>query len=199
MICAIEIQQHPGEAAKGSTQIRVHDGVDALQTWGHASQAVETQPTKPEQHGANGYHGNVVRTEVDHEVFLSWAQEIGDDKSRESRQDFDGATTGVVQNAPFVGPTVGVPYPARYGTVDQSHPAKGEGYEGQYTATFTNCANVNARSDGGKHALEIGKRHFWDDDDACVVVGNAAGDLVVCLQVLVAEVVQVSYEFVCSC
>ena len=191
VVCAVEVEQDPGESAKGCAEVGVHDGVDAFQGRGHAGEAVEAEPAEPEQHGADGDEGHVVGPEVDHQVLLAGPEEVGDDEARKAGQNLDGAAAGVVEDPPAVCPAGRVPDPACDGAVDKREPAEGEGDEGEDASSFTERADVDACCDGGEHALEVGVRQFRD---ALWVVGGIDDQGLV--EVHVAEVVEVADELV---
>lgn len=189
MVCSVEVEQDPREAAEGGAEVGVHDGVDAFEGRGDAGEAVEAEPAEPEEHGADGDEGHVVGPEVDHQVLFAGAEEVGDDEAGEARQDLDGPSAGVVEDAPAVRPAGGVPDPAGDGAVDKGEPAEGEGDEREDAAAFAEGADVDAGGDGGEHALEVGVGHFRD---ALWVVRGVHHQRLV--EVHVAEVVQVADE-----
>jgi hypothetical protein len=92
-----------------------------------------------------------VRTEVQHHLLLTAAQDHRVCQRRHSRGDFDRSATGVVEHTPFECPSVHVPDPAGDGAVYEGGPAEHENHHWDKTATLSDGADNN----GACHAGEL--------------------------------------------
>jgi hypothetical protein len=96
-----------------------------------------------QEDGTESDERDVVRTEVEHHLFLASSENHRVGKSRHTRTDFDGTTSSVVEDTPLVGPSVSTPNPASDGAVDESGPEEDEDHARNQTTTLSDGTNDN--------------------------------------------------------
>lgn len=148
-----EIQQTPRRRSHHSRQTRVPARHHSAQIRAKRAAAVKSEPSEPQQHGAEGDEGDVVRAEVEHHLLLALAEDHAVGEGGAAGGDLDGAAAGVVEHAVLVGPAVGVPDPAGDGTVDEGCPPEGEDHGGDEAAALGDGAHDDGGGDGAEHHL----------------------------------------------
>lgn len=96
-----------------------------------------------------------MRAEVQHHLLLSLSEDHAVGEGGATRGDLDRAAAGVVEDAVFVGPAVGVPDPAGDRAVDEGCPPEGEDHGGDEAAALGDGAHYDCSCDGAEH-------HLWD-------------------------------------
>lgn len=94
-----------------------------------------------------------MRAKVKHHFFLAFAENHAVGQGRAAGGDLDGAAAGVVEDAVFEGPAVGVPDPAGDGAVDEGGPPEGEDHGGDEAAAFGDGAHDDCGGYGAEHHL----------------------------------------------
>ncbi len=92
-----------------------------------------------------------MRTEVDHHLLLASAKDQRVGQSGHTGDDFDRATTSVVEDSIVESPPVDIPRPAGDGAVDQGRPEEHEDHERKDSTTFGDGSS----GDGGSGGTEL--------------------------------------------
>jgi len=148
------IEEAPSHGRKHGSQARVPAGHGSAEVGAKGRATVESQPAEPEEDGAEGDEGDVVGAEVEHHLLVTSTEYPGVCQSRSSRSDFDRSTTGIVQDAVFEGPSVGIPRPAGQGAVDESRPEECKDHAGDNATTLSCSANNESCRDTAELHLE---------------------------------------------
>ena len=133
-----EIHNHPGDGAGRSSQVCVENGKGSLHGSGETRSTVEPEPSDPEEDCTENDLGYVGWLENDTlgPVTSSVADKVRVGKTAGSGSDFNGHTSGVVEDTPFESPTVRRPDPMGQRVVDQRGPAKDEDHSGKQPASL---------------------------------------------------------------
>jgi hypothetical protein len=94
-----------------------------------------------------------MRAKIQHHLLLTLSEDHRVSERGATGGDLDGAAAGVVEDAVFEGPAVGVPDPAGYGAVDEGGPPEGEDHGGDEAAAFGDGAHDDCGCDGAEHHL----------------------------------------------
>lgn len=92
-------------------------------------------------------------TEVHHHLLVSSAKDPGVCESGHARTDFDRDTAGVVENAVFETPSVGIPDPIGQRAVDECGPKEGEDHARDDTASLGDGSDSKGGGDSTEHHL----------------------------------------------
>lgn len=184
------IEETPSHGGEHGSEARVPAGHGSAEVGTKGRAAVESEPSKPEEDGAEGDERDVVRAEVHHHLLVTSAEDPGVGESRHAGTDLDGDTTGVVEDAVLEGPAVGVPNPVCERAVDEGSPEEDEDHAGNDAATLSNGADGKRTSDGAEHHLVEGVEEGGNERGAD---RGGAQDL------LETEVVHVADEGVSGC
>lgn len=124
---------------------------------------VETEPTEPDQEGADEDHGNVVRLGVSLFAQLSLSQNQGIGQGRATTGDVDGSTTGIIERGEVGKPSISVPCPAGNGAVDDGGPPETEEQDGDDATTLKGTTNDDHDGDDAEEALVEAEENFWKE------------------------------------
>ena len=94
-----------------------------------------------------------MRAKVEHHLLLALPEDHAVSEGGATGGNLDGAAAGVVEDAVFVGPAVGVPDPAGDGAVDEGGPPEGEDHGGDEAAALGDGAHDDGGGDGAEHHL----------------------------------------------
>ncbi|KGQ11706.1 hypothetical protein BBAD15_g2548 [Beauveria bassiana D1-5] len=128
--------------------------------------AVEAEPPKPEENGAEGDERDVVRAKVHHHALVAAAKHPRVGERRNARANLDGDTSRIVKDAVLEAPAVGVPDPVRERAVHEGGPEKGEDHAGDDAAALGHGADGQGGGDGAKHHLVEGVEQGGDERGA---------------------------------
>lgn len=148
-----EIEEAPGHGGEHGGQARVPAGHDGAEVGAKGRAAVESEPAKPEEDGAEGDERDVMGAEVHHHALVAAAEDPGVGERGDTGANLDGDTAGIVEDAVLEAPAVGVPDPVGERAVDESGPEEGEDHAGDDTATLGDGADGEGGSDGAEHHL----------------------------------------------
>jgi hypothetical protein len=97
-----------------------------------------------------------VRAEVEHHLLLATSEDHRVGQSGTSGNDFDRATTGIVESTPLEEPSVYVPGPVCDGAVYDRGPEPNEDHHGNQATALGNATDDNSSSDGAElHLISI--------------------------------------------
>ena len=88
--------------------------------------------------------------EVKHHFLLTTAENPGVCQSREAGADLDGTATGIVDDAPSVTPSTGIPRPAGDWAVHEGRPEEDENHCRNETTTFRDGSDGDGRRGGAE-------------------------------------------------
>lgn len=145
-----EIKNTPGHGREHGSDGGVPASHDSAQVGAEGRSTVESEPSKPKKNCAEGDERNIVRSEVQHHLLLSLAQNHGVCKGGETRSDLDGSTSSVIHNTIFEGPAVDVPYPAGNGAVYDGGPNECEKHSRNEATPLSDCTHYNGCCDGAE-------------------------------------------------
>jgi hypothetical protein len=91
-----------------------------------------------------------VGAKVEHHLLLATSEDHGVSQSGASRNNFDGAATGVVESTPLEEPSVDVPSPVCDGAVYDCGPEPDEDHHGDQATALGNTTDDNGSSDGAE-------------------------------------------------
>lgn len=97
-----------------------------------------------------------MRAEVEHHLLLATPKHHGVGESGATRDDLDGAATGVVQTPPLEEPSIRIPGPIGHGAVYDCGPKPDEDHHGDQTTAFCYTAHDNGSRDGTELHLARG-------------------------------------------
>jgi hypothetical protein len=140
------IEDDPSDGSEHGSQVGVPAGHGSTKVGTEGGTTVEAQPTEPQEDGTEGDERDVVRTEVEHHLFLASSENHRVGKSRHTRTDFDGTASCVIEDTPLEGPSVGTPNPASDRAVDESSPEEDEDHAGNQATTLSDGTNDNGSS-----------------------------------------------------
>jgi len=124
------IEKNPSDCSEHGRKVGVPASHGGTQVCAECRTTVESQPSKPEEYGAERDQGHVVGSEVQHHLLLTPTKHHRICQSGQSGSNLDGSTSGVVHHTPAIAPTIGIPCPASDRTVDESRPAEDEDHGG---------------------------------------------------------------------
>lgn len=93
LLCESEIKQDPGDSRERSSQVGVPARHYSPQVCAESGTAVEAEPSKPQENGAESDERDVVRAEVEKHLFLAFAENQGVSEGAHARRNFDGSAT----------------------------------------------------------------------------------------------------------
>lgn len=149
------IENAPAHRSEHGRQVAVPAGHGGAEVGAEGGAAVEAEPAKPQENGAESHQRDVVRAEVEHHLLLAPAKNQRVRQRRHAGHDLDGPAAGVVEAAPREEPSVGVPSPARDRAVHNRRPEEGEDHGGDDAAALSD----GAHGDGGGDCAEL---HLWE-------------------------------------
>lgn len=151
-----EIEKAPGHGGEHGSKARVPAGHGSTEVGTKGRATVESEPTEPEEDGAESDERDVVRTEVHHHLLVASAENPRVGEGRHTGADLDGDTASVIEDTVLETPSVGVPDPVGERAVDEGSPAKDEDHGGNDTATFGDGSDSESSCDGTEHHLVEG-------------------------------------------
>lgn len=160
------IEKDPGHGAEDTGQVGVPASHDSAKVGTERGATVEAEPAEPQEDGAEGDEGDVVRAEVEHQLFLSASEDHGVGERGHTRDDLDGSSACIVEDTPVECPSVGAPNPACNGAVDDGCPEEDEDEEGDEAATFSDGACSDCGGDGAELHLVEGEEKVGDEGGA---------------------------------
>lgn len=109
-------------------------------------------------------------TEVDHHLLLASAEDQGVSQSGHTGDDFDRASTSVVEDSIVESPSVDVPHPAGNGAVNKGRPEENEDHERENPTPFGDGSSSDGGGDGTELQLQSGVSNFmgWKTDAVIV-------------------------------
>ena len=157
------IKKNPSHGAEDTGQVGVPASHDSAKVGAERGTTVECEPAEPQEDGAEGDERDVVRAEVEHQLFLTASQNHRVGKRGHTRHDFDGSATCVVEDTPVECPTARAPHPACNGAVDEGCPEEDEDEEWDEAATLCDSACDNGGGDGAELHLVEGEEKVGDE------------------------------------
>lgn len=141
------IDQAPGDATNASREVGDDGSHDCTQIGSASRTGVESEPTNPEEDGADDNVGNVVRAVVEllGAVATTLSEHVRIGKSCAARGNMDRSSAGKVDTSHGGGPARGVPGPASDRVVDDGGPDEHVDDARKHAATFGD--GTNSKSD----------------------------------------------------
>jgi hypothetical protein len=161
-----EIKQTPRSSRNHSSQTTIPARHHSPQISPKRTPTIKPQPSKPQQHRPKRNKGHIMRAKVKHHLFLAFAENHTVGQGRAAGGDLDGTAAGVVEDAVFEGPAIGVPDPAGDGAVDEGGPPEGEDHGGDEAAALGDGAHDDCGGDGAEHHL-VSLVHYSHDLSYC--------------------------------
>lgn len=135
------IEKGPGHGRKHGCKARVPARHGGTKVGAESRSAVEAEPAEPEEDGTDGDQRDVVRTEVEHHLLVTAAEDPRISQSRDTGSDFDGTTTSIIHHSVLESPSIDVPSPAAQRAVDQCRPDEDEDHCRDNATTFGGGSN----------------------------------------------------------
>lgn len=93
LLSKTEIEKSPGNGRHDGGQVGVPASHNSTKVGAESGSTVESQPSEPKQNGTESDERDVVRTEVEHHLFLTLSENERVGQGANSRCDFDWSTT----------------------------------------------------------------------------------------------------------
>jgi hypothetical protein len=144
------IEKNPGHRGEHGGEVGVPASHGSAKVGTEGRSTVEAQPSEPQENGAEGDEGDVVRTEVKHHLLLAATEDHRVGEGTATGNDLDGSSTSVVESTPLEEPAVDVPGPVCDGAVYDGGPQPDEDHHGDKTTALSNATDDDGSSDSAE-------------------------------------------------
>ena len=161
-----EIEDAPSDSGHDGGEVGVPACHERAEVRAEGGTAVESEPAKPEEDGAESDEGDVVRAEVEEHLLLALSEDEGVGQCADSGTNLDRSAAGIVHHSPLHSPAVDAPDPHGERAVDEGCPDEGKDHGRKKAAALGNGAHDNSNRYAGEHHLVEAVEEFGNERGA---------------------------------